>query len=225
MFTLDAFIAFRPFLYHRTHAANLPAVREDRELRCAEDLRGGPPGADRPRRAVERVVRGGRTLLITDQKPLAVGAIEWEEGWDVGRWLALLDRLVFFWPGDGRGPKGYAKAHGAKYDREADAGGGDRPVLIRAPLADVLAANPALTPLFCRYNSGGPRAQPSGGSPRGGSTFRPAGAVDFTPGKVQEVAFDRGPVRLPGSTRVRAGGEWEPLRASPAGDEPPGPPS
>ena len=222
---LNRFAVLRPFLYHRTHAANLPAIREDRGLKCAEDVRGGPPAGDTPRRRIETVTRGGRTLRITDQKPLALGAIAWEHGWDAARWLALLDRLVFFWPGDGDGPKGYAKAHGVKYDREADAGGGDRPVLLRAPLADVLAANPRLTPLFCRYNSGGPRAQPSGGSPRGGSTFRAAGAVDFTPGKVQEVAFDRGPVRLPASTRVRVASMWGPLRASVRGDEPPGSPN
>ena len=211
MFTPAEFAALRPYLYHRTHAANLPAIREDRALKCAEEVRGAPATGGGPRRAIVTVTRGGRTLRITDQKPLALGAIAWEDGWDADRWLARLDRLVFFWPGDDRGPKGYAKAHGEKYDREADAADGERPVLLRAPLADVTAANPGLTPLFCRYNSGGPRAQPSGGSPRGGSTFLPAADVSFTPGKVQEVAFDRGAVTLPASAEIDAGPGWRPL--------------
>ncbi|QDT15921.1 hypothetical protein CA12_20190 [Alienimonas californiensis] len=159
---------------------------------------------------MEEVTRDGRMLYLTDQKPLALGAIAWEEGWDAARWLRRLDTLVFLWPGDEHGPRGYAKAHGEKYDRQA-AGGGPAPVLLRVPFADALAANPSLMPLFCRYNSGGPRAQPSGGSPRGDSTFRPANECDFTPGRVQELAFDRGPVALPTSTAVRSESDWEPL--------------
>ena len=209
-FTLARFAALRPYLYHRTHAPNVPAIRGDGALRSAEDVRGGPPAADGPRRGMEEVARGGRTLLITDQRPLALGAIAWEDGWNAARWLRRLDSLVFFWPGDAEGPKGYAKAHGAKYERGAAAGGA-APVLLRASFADVLSMNPQLPPLFCRYNSGGPRAQPSGGSPRGGSTFRPAGGADFTPGRVQEVAFDRGPVTLPPCAEVRSGETWGPL--------------
>ena len=209
-FDAAKFAALRPLLYHRTHAPNLPAIREDGTLRCAEAIRGGPPEGDRPRRALQTVLRNGRSLTLTDQKPLALGAIAWEAGWDAARWLKRLDSLVFFWPGDDRGPGGYAKAHGAKYERAAS-GGGPTPVLLRVPFADLAAANPSLVPLFCRYNSGGPRAQPTGGSPRGGSTFRPAGECDFTPGKAQEVAFDRGPVLLPGTTVVLAGDHEEPL--------------
>ena len=121
-FTLARFAETRPFLYHRTHAANLPGVRADRVLRSAADLRGGPPpDPDRPRRGCEPVTFRGRAVTITDQKPLALGAIDFEDGWDAPRWLARMDSLVFFWPGRGDGPAGYSRAHGEKYDREAAA--------------------------------------------------------------------------------------------------------
>ena len=215
-FTLEQFARTRPFLYHRTHAANLPGVREEAELRCAEDLRGGPlPDADRPRRGCESATFRGRGVTLTDQKPLALGAIEFEDGWDGPRWLARMDTLVFFWPGRADGPAGYSRTHGEKYDREAAADEVAPPALLKVPLPDLLACNAGSTPLFCKYNSGGPRVVNGRKSPRGGSTFLPADRAPFRPGDTREVAFDRGPIRLPPTTVVLtpAGDGVQPLQA------------
>ena len=38
------------------------------------------------------------TILIRDQKPLVSGAIEFEEGWDLMRFVGYVNQHVFFWP-------------------------------------------------------------------------------------------------------------------------------
>ena len=74
-----------------------------------------------------------------------------------------------------------------------------------------MAANPGRAPLFCKYNSGGPRVVHGRKSPRGGSTFLPCDRTPFRPGEIREVAFDRGPIVLPAATVVLSAAGEEPL--------------
>jgi hypothetical protein len=61
-----------------------------------------------------------------------------------------------------------------------------------------MVANPNTEPLFCRFNSGAPRVVGGRRSPRGVTTFQPAGMFAGTPSDVVEVVFERSIV-LPSS--------------------------
>ena len=206
-FTPARFAALRPVLYHTTRAENLAAIRADGVLKSAAEVRGGPAEGDQPRGGWVPIVRGGRTTFLCDQKPLHLAAVDWEPGWDGPRWLRRLDELVFLWPGAEDGPIAYGWRHRAVYRRAHEAGA-LKSVTLAVPTADLFAANPGREPLFCKYNSGAPTFRAR--SPRGGSTFVPAGDAPFTAGAVKECVFERS-VALPPSTRVLTGDDDAPL--------------
>jgi hypothetical protein len=124
--------------------------------------------------------------------------------WSFERFVAHLNGRVFFWPGDGQGPISYGMRHFARYEAE-------EPVILRVPVLDVVEANAAVEPLFCRYNSGSPRWTQGVASPRGATTFVSACDANFRASQVVEVTF-AATVTLPSSAELGMGpsGPWRP---------------
>ncbi len=149
-FVLDAFVAKRPYCYHLTSRVNLSFIRETRRLDCAATLiaLAGRPELLRSRRDehVPLAVNGAK-LLLRDQAPLHAGNISFFGGWQLGDLINSLNERVFFWPGNADRPSEYGRRHFARYELE-------NPVLLRVNTAGLLAENPTVPPLFCRFNSG-----------------------------------------------------------------------
>jgi hypothetical protein len=131
---------------------------------------------------------------IRDQAPLHRGAITLQGGWDFEELVEHINRHVFFWPGEEGGPIREGNNHFERYRLE-------RPVLLRMLTVDLFQANAALSPLFCKYNSGAPRCTRGKGSPRGPDIYTSADAFCETAGRVKEVVF-RGSVCLPARMEV-----------------------
>jgi hypothetical protein len=143
----------------------------------------------------------GVKITLRDQLPLHEGHIKWESGWDLPRFIGLLNSLVFFWSGSSLGLS-FAKTHLGHYP-------GD-PVL-RVRTASMFEK---ARPMFASCNSGAPRTHPVEGSGvRGGSTFVPAGQFPRPPGKVAEVVFEN-QAQLPEEVEVGSSinGPWRQLR-------------
>ena len=88
----------RPYLYHLTAEENLPAIRRHGELRCAKALlQAAGLGHAASQRRLEHllITTDIGSVLIRDQKPLAAGAIEFEEGWNLERFVAHVNEHVF----------------------------------------------------------------------------------------------------------------------------------
>ena len=178
-FTLDAFIARRPFLYHFTAIENLDSIRYLARLDSAAILAGkgnfsGP---------IEKREKAEPLSMMPDL-------------------LARLSSLVFFWPGDDTGPIPYGRRHriGNKWPSNAAA--------LRIPsreLFESLKPNPIF---FCPYNSGSPRWSGGQASPRGPHTFLSACDFPGTPCTVVEVVV-KDSVKLPGGTKVSVDDSWE----------------
>lgn len=194
----------RPYLYHLTARQNLPAIVRCRELYCARfllDAAGvGHLATTRRIDHLPIAFEGGR-LHIRDQKPLAAGAIAFEVGWTLERFVDHINEHVFFWPGTSAGPIPAGKNHFARYNKE-------NPVVIRFGTDD--AAQSAL--FYSRYNSGAPRCSGGKYSPRGSSTYLPAARFQGSPSDVIEVVA-RGPVALPLESEVAddPSGPWRKL--------------
>lgn len=206
-FTLDDYIRLRPYAYHLTDRANLAPLLVERVLRPAAELlvEAGLPGEIRTRRPTLMDIEiGGVRVVLKDQRPLVFANTELADGWSEGDFVAYLNERVFFWPGSETGPV----KHGARLFEAYDA---DAPVVIRVPTSDLLAANRALTPTFCAFNSGAPRMQQGRRVRRGPDLFTPADTFPRRASEVVEVAFC-GPVALPESAEVRTHGHgWSRL--------------
>ncbi|MEO7329175.1 MAG: RhuM family protein [Minicystis sp.] len=108
--------------------------------------------------------------------------------------VALLDSLVFFWPGKENGPGDQGRAHHERYARARE------PMFVfRASTAEVIAENGA--PMISSCNFRAPRSHPSSGKqPRGAGAFRALSVL--VPGEdVVEVVFPSR-VMLPATTEV-----------------------
>jgi len=204
-FTLERFVAVRPFLFHLTATGNLNRIMDTRVLQPTNDLltiAGWRAPRTAPRRGPQLVEIDGQTVWIRDQRPLHAGNIAFEEGWDMPRFLALIDSHVFFWPGKEEGPVKAGINHFKRYAQ-------DRPALIRVPTGALLDANPELEPLFCRFNSGAPRASHGRKSPRGSTTYVSEHALDGTVDHVKEALFC-GAVKMPLTSQMASSysGPW-----------------
>jgi hypothetical protein len=148
---------------------------------------------------------GSGCIELRDQAPLHEKNVALETGWAFGDLVALLNSLVFFWPGDETGPNRYGRRHFLRYKAE-------RPVILRVETAAILSANPGLPPLFSRHNSGAPRYSHGRPSPRGPDTFVEASAFTQRVGDIVELAF-RGTVALPRAVEVSENpdGPWRAL--------------
>lgn len=206
--SLTTFADARPYAYHLTAADNLVRICELGRMESAADLlaAAGRPDVLRKRRREHLPIEvGGQTLWIRDQKPLHAGNIAFAADWTLEDFVEALNRLVFFWPGKASGPNEYGVRHFERYAAE-------KPVIVRAPTADLFEANPGNQPLFCGFNSGSPRYTGGRASPRGPATFVQAEEFPWGFGRVVELTF-RAPVQLP--TRTEYGhhpsGPWKTL--------------
>ncbi len=125
-----------------------------------------------------------REIIVQDQRPLAAGAIEFEPGWDLHRFVEHLNGFAFFWPGMATGPIRYGCNHFSALRRHGDL------VVLRIPTQSILASNGGRAPLFSRCNSGAARMNAGRKVPRGGRTFARALAFGGTPADVKEIVFE-----------------------------------
>ncbi len=190
---LEKFAQTRSHLYHLTARSNLSQILAAGCLRPAADLltSAGEAGLLRTRRRQSQIVTvNGRSVHIRDQAPLHAGNLALPNGCLFEDFLMHLNEHVFFWPGTQHGPIGYGRRHFERYANE------DNVVLV-LDTAAVFAANPAIGPRFCRFNSGSPRCSGGKPSPRSLGTFATAREYPGTPSSVVEVVY-RAPVALPG---------------------------
>jgi hypothetical protein len=196
------FISTRPYAYHLTARSNLRGIRAERSLLSAAQLAKHPWEEEVLGRRRRKSVEFERAT-IRDQSPLHQGSIGFAPDFGMAPLLALLNSLVYFWPGRDDGPMPSGQNHYARYAAE-------RPALLRIRV-DELLAQEAL-PLVSRYNSGAPRCVGGEKSPRGPETFLPVTDFAGAPSKVIELAF-KNRIDLPSSTEVgdSYGGPWKPL--------------
>jgi len=178
-FALAQFLRYRPHLYHLTAVENLKSIVSTQKLRCANALleeAGLLRQAVLRREEHLRVRTNEGTMLIRDQKPLVSGAIEFEEGWNLMRFVEYVNQHVFFWPGTAVGPINPGLNHFERYRTEC-------PVILRIATED---ADPNSL-RFSRYNSGAPRCSGGKYSPRGSRTCLAANEFPGTASEVIEV--------------------------------------
>ena len=204
-FTLPQLLRCRPYLLHLTAASNLSSIIRTRELRCANAFLSGAGLETRSseRRLEHLTIQASEGVaLLRDQKPLIEGAIAFEEGWDLARFVQYVNQHVFFWPCRKSGPMDPGMNHFERYHSE-------RPVLLRFPTASIAAANLR----FSRYNSGAPRCSGGKCSPRGGNTYLPAVDFEGTASEVVEVVVV-GACALPRNAEVsdNPAGPWQLLQ-------------
>lgn len=215
--TPEEFVRRFPSLYHATRAVNRPGLVKRGCLLCPDEIYRGAGRI--PTRALRKSSAGSSAsgsvkypvpssdgiVYLSDHDPLHEGNIRFESGWNMQRFVALLDSLVFFWPGDERGPGQQGRDH---YERYAKAR--EPMIVIRVSTAEIVAQNDV--PMISSCNSGAPRTNAiSKKQPRGGATFRDLSNCT-SGGEIVEVVF-RSRVRLPASTEVASAYDapWLPL--------------
>jgi hypothetical protein len=207
-FSLAQLTRCRPYLFHLTAASNLPLIERAGELRAAGvilvDTEQAGRSSERRHEHLEVSTKIG-SMQLRDQKPLIEGAIAFEDGWDLPRFIQLINQYVFFWPGSQSGPIKRGINHFERYRAE-------RPVILRFPTAALSETRLR----FSRYNSGAPRCSGGRRSPRGGNTY--LNAADFS-GSASEVVEVVVPERcpLPTGTEVsdNPAGPWQRLPSTP----------
>lgn len=207
-FTLPKFKTLRPYLYHLTDQRNIERIRRTGHLCSATlTLQAASQHSVIFNRRPESiaVTVDGEEIWIRDQRPLHAGNVGLQDGWTFQDLVKALNDKVFFWPGSATGPISYGVRHFQRYES-------DKPALLRLSSGDVFAANVAVTPLFCRYNSGSPRWSNGIASPRGPRTFVSCGEADFSAAGVVECVI-AGQVIIPASVEVASSfaGPWKPL--------------
>ncbi len=205
---LQRFVSARPYLYHLTHNANLPHLRELSLLIPAATLmeRAGRLDLLRtPRRGPITIIVGGRQIILRDQKPLHKGNVKLPRGFSFEDFVEILNKRIFFWPGSMLRPTDYGIRHFAHYETE-------NPAILRIDLNSLLQTNPSAVPRFCRYNSGSPRCSHGKKIPRSPDTFLTAPHFLGTPSQVVELTFES-QIRLPPTTAfgLRPSGPWKTL--------------
>ena len=206
-FTLPQLLRCRPHLLHLTAASNLPSITRTRQLRCANAFLSGAGLATRSseRRLEHLTIPASEgDALLRDQKPLIEGAIAFEKGWDLARFIQYVNQHVFFWPCRPSGPMDPGMNHFERYRSES-------PVLLRVPTASIDTTNLR----FSRYNSGAPRCSGGKYSPRGGNTYLPAVDFEGTASEVVEVVVV-GACALPRDAEVsdNPAGPWRLLQSA-----------
>jgi hypothetical protein len=153
----------------------------------------------------ETITINGDEVIIRDQAPLFIRNVTLGSGLSFEDFVFMLNRHVFFWPGNDIFPIGHGLRHFQRYSEE-------NTVVIRVPLLDTIYANPDRAALVCKYNSGSPRCSHGHPSPRGLDTFTPLDQSKLGIREVVEIAFSPD-VFLPASSFVSKtlGGDWMPL--------------
>ncbi len=190
----EKFISLRPALYHLTARSNLARIQRERRLYPAADLfktaRRNELSRKRRKGSLTLPIESER-VLIRDQDPLHEGNCGLAPGFSFEDLVALLNRQVYFWPGDATKPISYGMNHFGRYAKANE----DAVVLV-FPTRAVIDANPDAPPRCCQYNSGSPRCVNGRKSPRGPDLFVPMPSFALTPGRVVELTYDA-PVDLP----------------------------
>ncbi|WP_370301168.1 hypothetical protein [Pseudooceanicola sp.] len=205
-FSREKFVSLRPVLFHLTAKENVTSIRKQRGLMSASalaELSGAHAMLRRKRSKLEPVrLPDGTQVILRDQAPLHSGNIAFEPGFSFPDLLDDLNRRIFFWPGNSRGPIEHGRRHFNRY-------AGTSIALLRIQTKEFLDLNKAE---FCAYNSGSPRSSNGRKSPRGSSTFSPEYATPHTPGRVVEVTV-KDAAKLPESTEIAPtpDGQWERL--------------
>ncbi len=206
-FSLPQLVRCRPYLFHLTAAGNLSSIVRTREFRCSNVLlaeAGLTSQSSQKRIAHLGISTSHGSTLLRDQRPLIEGAIAFEDGWDMARFVQHVNQHVLFWPGRHSGPIDSGMNHFERYRSES-------PVLIRFPTASLQQVNLK----FSRYNSGAPRCSGGKYSPRGSKTYLPA--VDFmgSASEVVEVVVNEA-CALPATAEVskNPSGPWKLLQAT-----------
>ena len=200
-FSLDRFVALRPYLFHLTYNENLPGILEHRRLISARQLTDPLDfhvlAKKRAQQARVRTNRGRVTLR--DQAPLAFGNVDLSPNFFREDLLNLLNGNVYFWPGaNSITPVTMGRNHFRKYRNTASS-----VMIFRTE--DLLRMNgPAR---FCRYNSGAPRCSGGRKSPRGPETFQTAEFYTGTAATVKEVTWVDS-VQLPAVEDIRPVSEF-----------------
>jgi hypothetical protein len=161
---LEHILKKRPWVFHQTAPQNLHRIRRVKQLVCAGLLmkQAGHIAEPAPRPQPLWLNIDTEPVIIRDQAPLLrARQMMLEPGFTMSELVQMLDAHVYFWLSatESFKPQGV----GVVATNEAR---------LRIPLADLLAVNDR-GPLFCRYNSGGPRAYDGRGSPRGPDLFAP----------------------------------------------------
>jgi hypothetical protein len=208
---LKHFADLRPYLYHLTGRENIAYIQEDMVLKSANTL-FADAGQDQLRKIKRTdhtvLTIGKRRVPVRDQKPLYEGKIAFAMGCTFEDFVFHLNERVFFWPGWENEPVLSGRNHFKRYALE-------RPIILRVGFGQLVAANQAVEPLFCKYNSGAPRCINGKGSPRGlQNTFLQAEAFHFPPGNVVEVTF-KSRLRLPPSVQAAyyPACHWQPIKS------------
>jgi hypothetical protein len=144
-------------------------------------------------------------VYLGDHDGLHEGSIDFETGWDMRRFIELLDGFVFFWPGTESTAVQAATAHLMRYVKL-----GLEYAVLRVPLPDLVDRNGL--PRLSSCNSGFPRNNPTTGrQSRGAKTFVTVHGFKRT-GKIVEVVF-AGAARLPETAQQATSyaGPWAPL--------------
>ena len=98
---LERFGMFRPYLFHLTASGNLSAIRSTAMIECANSLllRARYDELLTVRRDTHRTIEiDSRLASIRDQKPLHAGAIAFETGWDLPRFVQHVNKHVLHLP-------------------------------------------------------------------------------------------------------------------------------
>jgi hypothetical protein len=196
-FTIQQFVALRPYVYHLTARANRARIKRTDALDPAAAIlkASGNAGMLSMRRATGLQAKiNGDVIHVRDQHPLHAGNVAFQGKWTIDKLVEEINERVFFWPGSASWVVSYARRHFHRYAAE-------KPIVLRMQFASLLSANVGRDPLFCKYNSGSPRWVSGKASPRGPSTFEKCGKAPFLPSGVVEVTF-RSSVRLPADVEV-----------------------
>ena len=195
--SLSRLVQLRPFAFHLTSRGNLQSIRNRGRLLSTSELLtlAKRPELVRDHRPRSIYVQIGRERIqLRDQAPLKRGNVSLTPAWHWGDVLELLNGRVFFWPGTATGPISSGVRHFQRYAK-------DDVAILRVPTSDLLRANPATPPEFCRWNSGAPRWSRGRRPVRDANTFVRAEWASYTAAAVVEITFPRAAI-LPPSTRV-----------------------
>jgi hypothetical protein len=208
-FTKEDLIELRPYAYHTSGQDNFEAIRRHRKLRSARSIL---EGTEHEHLLVERrkfsvtLEVDGETVVIRDNKPLAVGSLDLQGGWSLSDWLGELNSRVFLWPGRDDGPIQRGRAHFERYASEGSV------FVVRVPTPSLFAANRDRQLWVTRCNSGSARHIGGKPVPRGSATFQIPADAAFRAFEVIELSY-RGDAKLPEDSRwsTSLDGPWTAL--------------
>lgn len=209
---VEKLVEATPYLFHLTYCPSLHRIRRTMSLESAARLLELGNKLEWLRRRREDMLPfkvEDDHVVLTDQRPLTSGNVDFQGGWTIDDLVESVNRRVFFWRGNENGLLARDRGHYATYKER-----GKELAFLRIPLTDAVATKGNGVPEYCRFNSGGPRCSGGKKSPRGPHTFVDADDAEFTFGKIREVVF-REVLHLPQSTEICYGscnGPWEPFR-------------